>query len=569
VSLACWALACFYVVVGVSGFEDVYRYIASLSGGTLRIITLVHGVGTTSLCVMMLLCNTVPRTGSFVSAQVLFFAFANPIVHSLVLFVPWWFCMAQTIVLVLAALVSPQSSPYTAPDMGVQNFNLVGVWVVSFVVVLVYVEHSRREDFRSIYVLLQSTTQSHDKGGDCCTDSKLAAGAGAGMPSEYHWPTIQSGVCEALLGSQVTMVKQEPVFDGGEEEAPPDLVSCESHSSTSTDVVSSVEISTAISDSVTQPPPSLPITKKRKLNSAVRSINVTPTRRRKACVRAGCMRGQRGGLQLCIAHGGGTKCAAEGCSNTAKEGGLCKGHGGGKRCQEEGCPKSAQERGLCIAHGGGRQCKGPNCTKLAKAGGLCISHGGGTRCHTEGCNNSAQSRGLCKGHGGGKRCKDEGCNKFARVDGTCIEHSRSAGVPALSGGPSSRNPIRAKEAIKEEAINVEPMKKVQQMIKLEPMIKLEDPFTVEEAKALVLDRPNFIKEVEQTCTQEQDDPTQSTEFMTPSSVSDCSNDSYEDTKTFTDLKCSNQDILNWNVDFELEMLLESGHKSNPGFWRWV
>ena len=37
------------------------------------------------------------------------------------------------------------------------------------------------------------------------------------------------------------------------------------------------------------------------------------------------------------------------------------------------------------------------------------------------------------------------------------------------------------------------MKKVQQMIKLEPMIKLEDPFTVEEAKALVLDRPNFVK----------------------------------------------------------------------------
>lgn len=106
------------------------------------------------------------------------------------------------------------------------------------------------------------------------------------------------------------------------------------------------------------------------------------------------------------------------------------------------------------------------------------------------------------------------------------------------------------------------------MIKLEPMIKLEDPFTVEEAKALVLDRPNFVK-VEQTCTQEQDDPTQSTEFMTPSSVSDCSNDSYEGTKTFTDLRCSNQEILNWNVDFELEMLLESGHKSNPGFWRWV
>ena len=118
---------------------------------------------------------------------------------------------------------------------------------------------------------------------------------------------------------------------------------------------------------------------------------------RKKCIHPGCERGRRGAAQLCIAHGGGSKCSVLSCASTSKERGLCKLHGGGKRCTAAGCTKSAQQKGLCTVHGGGRLCKHIGCTKLAKAGGRCIGHGGGTRCSTSGCNNATQSGGLCKG----------------------------------------------------------------------------------------------------------------------------------------------------------------------------
>lgn len=122
-------------------------------------------------------------------------------------------------------------------------------------------------------------------------------------------------------------------------------------------------------------------------------------RKRKECIIPGCHKGQRGGNGLCISHGGGTKCSAQDCSKTAKQGGRCKAHGGGRRCVVEGCIKSAQEQNRCVAHGGGRHCSSEGCKKLVKSMGLCISHGGGTRCSFDGCDNSAQARGLCKGHG--------------------------------------------------------------------------------------------------------------------------------------------------------------------------
>lgn len=55
---------------------------------------------------------------------------------------------------------------------------------------------------------------------------------------------------------------------------------------------------------------------------------------------------------------------------------FCKTHGGGIRCASEGCKKAAVGVALggerrCLTHGGGR-CSEPDCTRMARAG--CVPH---------------------------------------------------------------------------------------------------------------------------------------------------------------------------------------------------
>ena len=86
---------------------------------------------------------------------------------------------------------------------------------------------------------------------------------------------------------------------------------------------------------------------------------------------------------------------------------MCKKHGGGKRCAEEGCEKSALgATGMCIRHGGGKRCANEGCEKSALgATAYCVRHGGGKRCAEEGCEKSAQNAtDMCTRHGGGLRC---------------------------------------------------------------------------------------------------------------------------------------------------------------------
>ncbi|CAM9744612.1 unnamed protein product, partial [Sphacelaria rigidula] len=85
--------------------------------------------------------------------------------------------------------------------------------------------------------------------------------------------------------------------------------------------------------------------------------------------------------------------------------------------------------GLCVSHGGGKRCQANGCLKGAQAGGVfCKSHGGGRRCRIPGCMTSAQSGAdvLCIKHGGGKRCMVPGCRKLVRKNNRCTKHAAEA-----------------------------------------------------------------------------------------------------------------------------------------------
>ncbi|OWZ05555.1 hypothetical protein PHMEG_00022333 [Phytophthora megakarya] len=58
----------------------------------------------------------------------------------------------------------------------------------------------------------------------------------------------------------------------------------------------------------------------------------------------------------------------------AQSRGLCVEHGGGRRCAMDGCEKLAQNRGVCLAHGGGRRCSVPHCQKFRQIRNLCKAH---------------------------------------------------------------------------------------------------------------------------------------------------------------------------------------------------
>lgn len=71
-------------------------------------------------------------------------------------------------------------------------------------------------------------------------------------------------------------------------------------------------------------------------------------------------------------------------------------------CQfAEGCAKRARRGGLCVAHGGGRRCANAGCDKAVQTGGKpgrCFAHGGGKRCIYNNCSSGAVRQNYCRRH---------------------------------------------------------------------------------------------------------------------------------------------------------------------------
>jgi hypothetical protein len=117
-----------------------------------------------------------------------------------------------------------------------------------------------------------------------------------------------------------------------------------------------------------------------------------------------CTRYAQGNTKLCIAHGGGRRCEAPGCTRSVQgaRSQHCISHGGGKRCEIPGCSRSARGRSnRCVHHGGGARCLASGCSKSAqRPSDYCISHGGGRRCMVPDCANNTRSQHphLCLPH---------------------------------------------------------------------------------------------------------------------------------------------------------------------------
>eukprot|EP00614_Pseudopedinella_elastica_P005342 CAMPEP_0172604006 /NCGR_PEP_ID=MMETSP1068-20121228/24242_1 /TAXON_ID=35684 /ORGANISM="Pseudopedinella elastica, Strain CCMP716" /LENGTH=554 /DNA_ID=CAMNT_0013405925 /DNA_START=61 /DNA_END=1725 /DNA_ORIENTATION=+ len=155
------------------------------------------------------------------------------------------------------------------------------------------------------------------------------------------------------------------------------------------------------------------------------------------CTHPGCSKISQGTQGLCIAHGGGRRCTALGCTRGARDKNFCAAHGGGKRCLVGGCTKSAVGAlQRCTKHGGGRRCQAGGCTKSAQsATPHCVKHGGGRKCAVGGCAKVARGRTQhCAAHGGGIRCTEPTCNRAAlgRTDMTCRRHTAQRAAAAAN-----------------------------------------------------------------------------------------------------------------------------------------
>lgn len=137
-------------------------------------------------------------------------------------------------------------------------------------------------------------------------------------------------------------------------------------------------------------------------DSSTKSLGPSASAKKERCQVLGCMRFSRDRrARRCIRHGGGRRCALEGCGKAAKSSAdFCIAHGGGRRCFTAGCTKSsAGPLQLCIAHGGGKRCQRQGCPKAAQGKtGLCIAHGGGRRCQRRDCTRSSHGASLCCRH---------------------------------------------------------------------------------------------------------------------------------------------------------------------------
>ncbi|OQR99479.1 hypothetical protein THRCLA_06503 [Thraustotheca clavata] len=77
---------------------------------------------------------------------------------------------------------------------------------------------------------------------------------------------------------------------------------------------------------------------------------------------------------LCVGHGGKL---LPGCTKNARKKGFCCGHGASipkNRCNEVGCGNIAYQNFKCIRHGGGRKCAVEGCKTHARSGGFCCKH---------------------------------------------------------------------------------------------------------------------------------------------------------------------------------------------------
>ena len=162
---------------------------------------------------------------------------------------------------------------------------------------------------------------------------------------------------------------------------------------------------------------------------------VAKYRRIKLCSTNGCTNtARRGGL--CCRHGSRILCSFDGCTNQAQKRGVCIRHGAKKRqCSSEGCTSQAQKKGLCCRHGGKRLCRIEGCTNQTLKGGVCIRHGAKhKRCRSEGCPNQVKQGGVCIRHGAKhKRCRIEGCTNQTVQAGVCIRygHVEAKGVQIM------------------------------------------------------------------------------------------------------------------------------------------
>jgi hypothetical protein len=165
----------------------------------------------------------------------------------------------------------------------------------------------------------------------------------------------------------------------------------------------------------------------------------------KRCAHEGCIYSAEGATNFCKSHGGGKRCAHKGCAKSADGAtAYCVTHGGGKRCAHEGCTKGAEgATDFCVRHGGGKRCALKGCTKSAEgATDFCVRHGGGKRCAHKGCTKGARgATEFCKGHGGGKRCAHkEGCGQSAQgATEFCKRHGGGKRCPNCATWPDSRS----------------------------------------------------------------------------------------------------------------------------------
>lgn len=142
----------------------------------------------------------------------------------------------------------------------------------------------------------------------------------------------------------------------------------------------------------------------------------------------------------CVRHGGGVKCAAEGCTMRATSA-RCVRHGGGTRCSVADCNSFSQGKSLvadqfgppgyrCVRHGASHRA-GPRCTEVgcsnyavggSRVDGMrrCIRHGGGRRCNVEGCQKFCVGRNVTE------------ADKFGVPGGRCRLHHGSEAASAAS-----------------------------------------------------------------------------------------------------------------------------------------
>ncbi len=128
--------------------------------------------------------------------------------------------------------------------------------------------------------------------------------------------------------------------------------------------------------------------------------------------------------RMCSYQGNGTADDPP-CTKVAASKGLCRAHGGGSRCNAEGCGKFSVRMGFCKQHakenGFHRTAEQITFERMKNMCSFIDSNGNQ-------CTKQAITKKLCSTHGGKKRCKDvtDGvtCTKHVFTSGYCLLHAR-------------------------------------------------------------------------------------------------------------------------------------------------